>query len=129
MSNKLVIVSLLILSLTACNLNGQQRRMPSAKEMSERQTEMMVKNLDLTDQQQKTVSEINFKYAEKFQNLREEAKGDREKMRTLRNDLVNNKDEELKDVLSSVQFEKYKKLEEERAKEMRNGRRGGRGER
>ncbi|MCG8582028.1 MAG: DUF4890 domain-containing protein [Bacteroidales bacterium] len=129
MSNKLVIVSLLIMSLAACNLNGQQRRMPSPKEMSERQTEMMVKNLALTEQQEKAVSEINFKYAGKFQNLRKEAAGDREKMRTLRNDLVNNKNEELKNILSSEQFEKYKKLEEERAKEMRNGRRGGRGER
>lgn len=129
MRNKLVIVTLIILSFTACNSTGQRHRIPSAKDMAKRQTEMMTKSLDLNDQQQNSVSTINLKYAEEFQNLREEAGGDREKMRTLRNDLVNKKNEELAKVLSEEQFERYKELEEERAKEMRNGPRGERGER
>jgi Skp family chaperone for outer membrane proteins len=127
MINKIVIVSVFLMSLAACNLIGQQRKMPSAKDMAERQTEMMTKNLDLSEKQQKAISTINLKYAEEIQKIRQEAAGDREKMRKLRDDLVINKNDELKGILSSEQFEKYKKLEEERAKEMRNGRRGGRG--
>ncbi len=129
MRNKLVIISLVLLSLTASNMNGQQRQRPSAKDMAKRQTEMMVKSLNLDEEQEKTVEAINLKYADKFQKIREEAAGDREKMRTLRSNLVNNKNKELEKVLSEEQFERYKELEEERAKEMKNGPRGGRGER
>ncbi|WP_289054622.1 hypothetical protein [Carboxylicivirga marina] len=129
MGNKLVVIALLMMSLIACNTNGQQRKRASAEDMAKHQTEMMEKSLDLSSEQSKTVSELNLKYAEKFKKIKEEAGGDREKMRTLRGELLNKKNDELKEVLSEEQFEKYIKLEEERAKEMRNGRRGGRGER
>lgn len=127
MGNKLVVFAVIIMSLSACNVNGQQRRQWSPEDMAERQTEMMNENLDLSEDQLISVKTINLKYAKEFQNSRDEIRGDREKMRTLRDQLKEKKNAELKEVLNSEQFDKYVKLEEERAKEMRNGRRNGRG--
>jgi Spy/CpxP family protein refolding chaperone len=129
MSNKLVVFAVIVLSLSACNLNGQKRGQWSPKDMAKRQTEMMSKSLDLTEEQKESVFAINLKYAEEMKKSMADNKGDREKMRTLRNQLNEKKNADLKETLSSEQFEKYIKLLEERAEEMRNGRKKGRGER
>ena len=129
MGNKLVILFVISLSFFACSLTGQKQKQWSSKDMAERQTQMMKEQLNLSEQQCSQIETINLKYAKEFEMLKQKADGDREKMRTLRGDLINNKNEELKTVLTSEQFIKYKMLEEERAKEMRNGHRGERRER
>lgn len=129
MDNKLVILLVISLSAFACNLTGQKQNKWSPKEMAEQQTKMMSDQLNLSEVQYTQVETVNLKYAEEFEKLREKAGGDREKMRILRGDLINNKNDELKEILTSEQFEKHKMLEEERAKEMRNGRRSERRER
>lgn len=129
MSNKLVVLAVIVLSLMACQISGQKRQKLSVEEMAERQTQMMDENLNLSEDQYNTILTINLKYAKEFQNSRDNFKGDREKMRSLRGDLNEKKNAELREVLNADQFDNHIKLEEERAEEMRNGRRNGRGER
>ncbi len=129
MGNKAVILLVISLSIFACNFASRQPRQWSPKDMAERQTQMMNEQLNLSEQQLKQVESINLNMAKEFENLRNESDGDREKMRILRNDLMTRKNQKLEEVLTTEQFERYLMLEEERAKEMRNGRRGERGRR
>ncbi|MBR8535602.1 hypothetical protein KEM09_01975 [Carboxylicivirga mesophila] len=129
MSNKLVVFTVILIVAGACNLKSSQRQNWSAEDMAKRQTIMMQEALQLTEEQRSKIERINLKFADQFKKLRDNTQGDREKMRILRDDLRDAKYKELEAVLSTEQFEKYIVLEEERAKEMRNGHRGERGDR
>ncbi len=78
----------------------------TAKEMADYQDKLMVEELDLTEEQQKSVKEINLRYAIKQKTLIEKEGsmfgkiGDMKKVKK-------NKNAELEKVLTESQFEKY----------------------
>ena len=100
---------------------AQQRseRDKNPTERAKRQTTALTEALDLTADQQSTVSEINLKYAEEVASLREENRESREKARAAMKDIKQKKEAELKEVLTEEQMEKYQARQEER-----KGRRG-----
>ena len=81
---------------------------------AERQTKGMQERLSLTEGQLPIIKSINLKYAQKMQEAREEAEGDREAMRSTMNALRGQKKVELKAILTQEQFEALEAWEEER---------------
>ncbi len=120
MTHRLVVITVILLGIVFI-CSGQRRNDRSPEEIADRQTEKMIKELSLNEKQIEAVTEVNLKFVKEFQKNRQNSKGDREKMRTLIIELNAEKTEELKNILSADQFEKYKALQKERAKEMRNG--------
>ncbi|MBN1924560.1 MAG: hypothetical protein JW798_01885 [Prolixibacteraceae bacterium] len=90
------------------------------EEMVKRQTEQMVEDLSLNDDQTKKVEAINRKYGEKTREMFQSAQGNfegmREKMETIREE----KNGELKAVLTEDQYNKYIEIEKKRMEERRN---------
>lgn len=121
-----VLLVVVLIGLNVTIAEAQQRKRMSPDEMAKRQTEMMTSELDLSADESEAIEAINLKYALKLDKMRDEAAGDRDKMRSLRDEMISEKDKELQSILNEEQFKKYKQLEEERIKEMRNGQRGGR---
>lgn len=125
MKNLLIMIALFFAMGLQAQPPGGQGRQFDRDEMVKRQTKDMVENLSLNEDQTKKVSELNEKYAEKmgeiFQNANGDFSGMREKMGKLREE----KNEELKTVLTEEQFKKYLELEEKRMEEMRQRRQNG----
>jgi len=121
MSNKLVVITVLLILISACGSNSQKNKKWSSEDLAKRQTEIMIKELSLTEEQEVVVTKINMDFASELNRIREDAAGDREKMRTLRSETIRKKKNKLKEILNEEQFAKYNMLEQERAKEMRNG--------
>lgn len=116
---------LLLLSITAF---GQRRAMDPQK-MAERQTTQLQEHLTakgfaLSEESLEEVKELNIKYAEKMNALRDENTGDRMAMREAGRALEEEKRKELKKLLSKDQFKAYKAWTAERM-EQRKERRGG----
>lgn len=84
------------------------------EEMIKKQTEQMVKSLGLNAEQEKKVSELNKKYGEKFAKSLKTEGEDREKRREQMLKIRNEKDVELKAILTADQFKKYKEFEQKR---------------
>ncbi|HKM93026.1 MAG TPA: hypothetical protein VJY41_05180 [Prolixibacteraceae bacterium] len=89
------------------------------EEMIKRQTEQMVADLDLSKEQIPKVEAINKKYSEKTQLLFQNGDGDRSKSREKMETLRNEKNVELKTVLTKAQYTKFIELEEKRMQERR----------
>jgi len=121
MSHKLVVITVLLILISACGSNSQKNKKWSSEDLAKRQTEIMIKELSLTEEQEVVVTKINMDFASELNRIREDAAGDREKMRTLRSETIRKKKNKLKEILNEEQFAKYNMLEQERAKEMRNG--------
>jgi len=121
MSHKLVVITVLLILISACGSNSQKNKKWSSEDLAKRQTEIMIKELSLTEEQEIVVTKINMDFASELNRIREDAAGDREKMRTLRSETIRKKKNKLKEILNEEQFAKYNMLEQERAKEMRNG--------
>ena len=121
MSHKLVVITVLLILISACGSNSQKNKKWSSEDLAKRQTEIMIKELSLTEEQEAVVTKINIDFASELNRIREDAAGDREKMRTLRSETIRKKKNKLKEILNEEQFAKYNMLEQERAKEMRNG--------
>ena len=121
MSHKLVVITVLLILISACGSNSQKNKKWSSEDLAKRQTEIMIKELSLTEEQEVVVTKINMDFASELNRIREDAAGNREKMRTLRSETIRKKKNKLKEILNEEQFAKYNMLEQERAKEMRNG--------
>ena len=103
---------------------GGGRYNMDAKEMAERQTNMMKDNLTLTEGQLPKMEKINMKYAEKMETARDNSSGDRTSMRSTMMSILEDKDVELKTVLTTDQFNQ---LLEVRKKARAQGQGRGRG--
>ena len=105
--------------------NAQDKQIPPAADRAAKLTEWMKTNLQLTDEQLPKVQDINLKYANKADALRNSSAGRRQKLQSLKAD-GKAKDGELKAILTPGQYESYeaKKAElqkqfKEKAKERR----------
>nr|WP_319400986.1 hypothetical protein [uncultured Carboxylicivirga sp.] len=106
---------LVIVILLFANITHAQNRMNS-EQRAKQQTAQMTKDLNLTEEQQGKVAELNKNFGEKMRNLHEENQGDRDKMRESMTKLRDERDNELKKILTADQFNKHKELEEKRMK-------------
>ncbi|MCL1943640.1 MAG: DUF4890 domain-containing protein [Candidatus Azobacteroides sp.] len=120
----MVMVSVLMIS---ASVFGQQRQRFSPEDMAKKQTEQMTESLSLTDEQKAKVEAINLKYAQKqqqaFQSDKVERQARMEEMKKNHDD----KDLELKSVLTSDQYTAYQQKQQERMKQA-GDQKGGKGD-
>lgn len=116
----LILGTLLWGSLMAQPPGGQGRQF-DPEEMVKRQTEQMVSDLGLNADQSKKVEALNRKYSEKMGELFRSASpdGDRSAMREKMTALREEKNKELKGILTEAQMKKHLELEEQRMNERR----------
>jgi len=118
---KLIFATALIITVSV-NAHSQKSRLNS-KEFVERRTEQMVKDLDLNGKQTKQVLDLNTKFAEEMKNTRDENKGNRDQMQESMRKMRDDRNTELKKILTDEQYKKHLDLQEKRMKE--RGNRGG----
>ena len=99
--------SLLILNFQGFSQKQRMRDIPP-EDRAKRQTEMMKDALKLTPDQESKVSAINLKYAKKLNELRATTK-DTSLLKKSAVNLNNQKDADLKKVLTVEQFTSYQK--------------------
>ncbi len=126
MSRKILITAIVLFVAVIVNAQPPGGQFDRA-EMVRMQTEQMVTDLGLNDEQAEKVGALNKKYSEKMGELFQQSAGDREKMRENMQKLREDKDEELKEVLTPEQFKKHQEIEAKRMEEFRQ--RGGQGNR
>lgn len=131
MKKSLKFLSLIFLfALTISQVNAQRgpggdMRSKSPVDRANAQTERMTESLSLSEKQAAKVGEINLKYAEQIKDARDNFDGDdRSSLRTTMNEIRTAHQEELSTVLTSEQFEQFKK-EQEEMRQKRGQRRGG----
>ncbi len=90
------------------------------EEIANRDNEWMNKDLKLSPAQLIKIEEINLKYANKMQALREQYQGNRQEMRSRRAELDGQKRTELASALSAEQIKKYDEILAERKQQMLN---------
>ena len=120
--------SLTILSLVLISCGGTQPTSQSSsdtqdmnpEQMAEQQTAQMSEQLNLTSKQIVDVQAINLKYAEKLQIIRQQPRS-RSKLTAFRN-MNEEKNAEMKMVLTRQHYADYEKILEERKDKMRNRR-------
>jgi len=117
-------------SITAVNTSRAQDATAKGKELGEKfktmtpqqradyQTSLMLEKLKLGNQQLAKVKVVNLKYALKFQPIIESKDGRFSKYRQAKK-LMEQKDDELKDILTTSQFKQYKDFEDEMRKKMK----------
>lgn len=85
------------------------------EERAEMQTKNLQEKLSLSEDQYQQVHEINLKYANKMQNIYSADQGKLQRLKSMKA-LSEDKDREMKQVLSSQQYEAYRE-EKEKMKE------------
>jgi len=129
--HKLIIVAAVafMISITHVMALAQENRGDEMKEImknttpAERadfQTNLMVEKLKLSDQQVETIRTVNLKYAEKAEEIYNSQKKNFRKLKEMRK-IKENKDEELKTILSDEQYKTYEKNKKEMREKMREG--------
>lgn len=98
-----IVLSLLLSSTALFAQESMQKRTP--EERAENQTGWMQKNLALTPDQHTKVSDINLHYAREGEKLMNAPRSKEKKNE--RQELMNDKDAELKMVLTGEQYQKY----------------------
>jgi hypothetical protein len=117
-SNLLQLIMLLLFVFVNTSSYSQQKDIPSASERATKLTDWMKTNLQLTDDQVPKVQDINMKYANKMEELKNNAAGKRQKLLTLKeNDKA--KDAELKQVFTDSQYKTYMTKKEELKKQLK----------
>lgn len=109
---------LLLFSFITTSLYSQQKDIPSASERATKLTEWMKTNLQLTDEQVPKVQDINMKYANKMEELKNNVAGKRQKLLTLKEN-EKAKDAELKQVFADNQYKTYLTKKEELKKQLK----------
>ena len=97
---------------TAATAQEATKGKPEPKQRAERQTEMMSKNLNLTEEQKAKVAEINLSTA---QEIREKGRDNKEQ----RTAVMVKRDERLKAILTPDQLGKYEEMQTRRAEMMK----------
>ncbi len=93
--------------------NPQYQRM-TPEERAKAETQRMKTDLTLTDQQLAKVDTINLKYAKMRSGMRGQFQGDREGMMAKMQEMQQQKNAELKSVLTEEQMKKYEELLQQR---------------
>ncbi|MGF7139750.1 DUF4890 domain-containing protein [Roseimarinus sediminis] len=115
----LLVVGVLLGLMTYAQPPGGQGRQFDPEAMVKRQTEQMVTDLKLNADQTTKVQELNKKYSDKMRELFQDAQGDRSQMREKMGKLRDEKNVELKEILTPEQYKKHLELEEQRMEERR----------
>ena len=117
-SNLSQLIMLVLFVFVNTSSYSQQKDIPSASERATKLTDWMKTNLQLTDDQVPKVQDINMKYANKMEELKNNAAGKRQKLLTLKeNDKA--KDAELKQVFTDSQYKTYMTKKEELKKQLK----------
>lgn len=112
------LIMLFLFVFTNTSLFSQQKDIPSASERATKLTDWMKTNLQLADDQVPKVQDINMKYANKMDELKNSAAAKRQKLLTLKeNDTA--KDAELKQVFTDSQYNTYMTKKEELKKQLK----------
>jgi len=107
---------------------GGQGRNFSPEDMASRQTEQMKEYVKMDKTLEKKVYDLNLKYAKKSQELRsgrnfmDMSDSEREKMRAQMTAQQEEKDKEMKKILSADQWKQYEKYREEARQRMQQRR-------
>ena len=107
---------------------GGQGRQFSPEDMANRQTEQLGEYVKMTKDLKQKVYDLNLKYAKKSQELRgggnfmDMSDSQREKMRSQMNAQQQEKDAEMKKILSAEQYKQYEKFREEARQRMQQRR-------
>lgn len=110
-----IFLTVLLAASTTLALQAQRgKTQVTPEQRAEKQTEMMTKQLELSEKQAAEIKEINLKYAEKQQAMREESAKGREKNRTAMQQLQDERKAEINTVLNKDQQQKLEKLQAER---------------
>lgn len=121
---KILLTTVLLLSVSLITLAQNRRERPSPEDMAKRNTEWMTKELSLTEDQIVLVDSVNLVFAKAqqriFEEIGENFEGVRETMQALEEEKV----KAFSEVLSEDQLELYKKKRDE-MRQNRRGRRGG----
>jgi len=97
---------------------AQTSSMPAPEDRANKLTEWMKTNLELTSDQVPPVQSINLKYANKLQEVQQSSQTKQQKMRSLKAD-GDAKDQELKRVLTSEQFQTWLTKKEDLKKQVK----------
>ena len=109
-------------------LQAQQRMDPEA--MVKKENELIFAEIEgLTDKQKEKVTKINEDFAVAVRDLIDNRTGDCQEMREKMQALRQEKEKSMQEVLTGVQFEKYKTLMADMRKERRDNRRSRRSSR
>lgn len=108
----------------AGSVQAQDQTDKASKARSDMQTERMVKELGLNDEQARKVAEINVEYAKKMDALRSDREDARTEIREKQRSLHEARMAEYERVLEPEQMEKLNEMEKTRQKERMERRRG-----
>ncbi len=100
------------LIMNTLHAQGNAAKMPEPKVLAEKEVEMMTKDLSLTSEQAQKITPIALKYAEKRKEVSEEGlnTGDWSSTGAKMEKLSQEKDVELKPILTEVQYIEYQKF-------------------
>lgn len=99
--------------LTACipsNSLAQHTKMEQLEFAVEKLTAEMITQFKLSDEQTTEVKAINLKYLKKFEDIRSQTNGDRSAMQSFRASIQQDKNSEMKLVLTESQYKKYESM-------------------
>lgn len=99
------LITLFMFLFLSISVNAQNT-MQSPTYRATKLTEWMKKDLQLTDGQASKIQDINLKYANKTEEVKNSTVGKRQKIQTLKNN-ERAKDAELKQVLNETQYKTY----------------------
>lgn len=120
-------VSAMLISFSACSQPPQGQGPQgnyTPEDMAKRQTEMIKEATGIDDAITKKVHEVNLKYANQTAELRKKYSS-REEMREPMMKMREQRDAELKTLLTEEQFKKYKEKQEELRQQRQNSGQGG----
>ena len=118
----LILIGMLFSILSFAQGQGGERRNFNSEEMIKRQTEEMKTSLSLTAEQVVKVEALNKKYGKKMSEAFEGAQEDRTVMREKMAKMREEKNTELKGILTAEQLKKHQEDEKKRMEEMRKRR-------
>ena len=113
---RLFVLSIMLIA-TISFATAQQRQQMSTEERAKVQTERMEKLLTLTADQKTKIQAIDLELSKEMTTRMQNNQGDRDAMRTARQEIDKKRDEKYKAVLTADQFKKYLADKEQRQRE------------
>jgi len=110
------IITVLALGLSSSIVGQGPNRGGSPKDMAEMQTEHMKTDLGLSEDQVVKVGAVNLKYAKKHEELRDQESVDKDTMQETMEKMNDERNVEMKKILSEEQYQKFLEKEEEMRK-------------
>lgn len=114
------LITLFVLLLLSISVSAQQKEMSPPSDRAAGLTDWMKTTLQLTDEQLPMVQEINLKYANKNEDLRNSTLSKKQKLQTLKSN-EHGRDAELKQVLTDSQYKTYTTKKHEVKEKMKEG--------